>query len=209
MSLGRPARVLAARSLMVAGCLLLVSSCSAPPPSGPNPPPSGLNPPTVTTSPDSTPRQEPQGSRWRLLGRSASGEPLSTAVATTPEQLSRLWSAAELSGDPSEPDWQREVVVMVVPIWSDACPIVLRGFELEGDLLTGDYDRVSGECGDDIRPQAFVSAVSRGLLPRGGFTLRAQAQAPGALVQSMTRVDVDLSAPNTTAGDQDLVPVTG
>lgn len=152
------------------------------------------------TSQPSLPTQPIEGAGWRLLAVQDAGAPLDTAVATTDEQLRDLWEAAELAGVPSvTPEWDEEVALLVVPIWSAGCPVNLTGFAVHEATVTGEYSRTTGACGDDIRPRAFVAAVARTHLPEGAFTLRAQDdEVPPLITDSPTDVEVDLSATGST-----------
>ncbi len=64
---------------------------------------------------------------------------------------------------------------------------------------------LAGGCDGDANPHAFVVALDRERLPAGAFHVQLGAEEPpqGA-PEERTVVDVDLSAPGSTATDEDL-----
>lgn len=154
--------------------------------------------------------QPTAGDGWRLLGHEqdvrAGTRP---GVATTDEQLARLWAESGLPGDVPTVDWRAEIVVSFPADWSTSCPIRLDDVEVTDTTL---YPRIvlpgqvpGGPCTLDLRSHSYVVAVERSLLPRGPFVVTMgdpSSGYPGA----GTTVGVDLSAPGASATDAQVAP---
>lgn len=162
------------------------------------------------TPADDAPEEKPQptaGEGWRLLGDGLTGESYRTGVATTHEQLGRLWDAAGMGGEPPSVDWQTEIVVWFGAVYGSGCPVRMDGVMVADDLVYADLvvpGAVFG-CPSDANPHAFVVAVARDLLPRGPFRVQLEARDPypGA-PEERTVVDADLSAPGSVATDEQV-----
>lgn len=162
--------------------------------------------PASGTGGDGASQSEPG---WRLLGElQGAGEAGRTDVATTDEQLDRLWSEAGLAGAPPEVDWESEVVIWFGAVWSSGAPIHLTDLIVDDDLLyplTPTVERHSSGVAD-ANPHAFVVALDRAALPSTvpfHVQLSEQTPSPG-WPQERTVVDVDLREPGTTADDAEL-----
>ena len=161
---------------------------------------------------DEAPEDAPQptaGDGWRLLGEDTTGEPYRTSVATSDEQLVRLWGDAGLAGDPPTVDWEGEIAVWFGAVYGSGCPVRLDGIVTSGDLLHADLvvpGAIHG-CSDDANGHAFVLAVARDLLPHGPFRVQLGSQDPlGGAPEERTVVDVDLSVPGSNATDEQIHP---
>lgn len=151
--------------------------------------------------------QPTSGEGWRLLGEGETGEAYRSGVATTDAQLAQLWEAAGLDGEPASVEWDDEVAVWFGAVYGSGCPVRMDGVVVDGDLLHADLvvpNSVYG-CNADANPHAFVVAVDRGLLPQGPFRVQLEARDPyPGTPEERTVVDVDLSAPGSTATDEEL-----
>lgn len=163
--------------------------------------------PAATTDDGAEHQQSEVG--WRLLGdASDEGEPGRTEVATTDEQLERLWRAAGFSGPAPEVDWNSEIVVWFGAIWSSGQEIQLTGVVVDGDVLyplTPTSESPSGGPAD-ARPHAFVVAIDRSTLPAAVplYVQLGAEPAGGGWPAERTLVEVDLSEPGATASDEQL-----
>ncbi len=154
--------------------------------------------------------QATAGEGWRLLGHERGvGDAYRTGVATTDEQLTVLWLAAGLPGEPGAVDWEREIVVWFGAVWGSGCPVRLDGVVVDGATLHGEIvvPGWPGMCNADANPHAFVVAVDRALLPTGPFHVQLRAEDPPAGVpEERTVVDVDLSVPGSQVTDDETRP---
>ncbi len=154
--------------------------------------------------------QPTAGEGWRLLGHEQDvGEAYRTGVATTDEQLARLWQESGLAGTAPEVDWEREVVVWFGAVWGSSCPIRLDDVAVAGDVLHGAFV-IPGAgpgtaCTGDARAHSYVLAVERSVLPRGPFVVQlGPDDPPPGAPEERTVVDADLSVPGATARDDQL-----
>lgn len=153
--------------------------------------------------------QPTAGDGWRLLGQGLTGETYRTSVATTDDQLQQMWRTAGLDGDAPQVDWENEIAVWFGAVYGSGCPVRMDGVVVEGDLLHADLV-VPGAlygCNADANPHAFVVAVARDVLPNGPFRVQLGARDPypGA-PEERTVVDVDLTAPGSTATNEQVHP---
>lgn len=159
---------------------------------------------------DEAPKEKEQplaGEGWRLLGEDESGESYRTGIATTDDQLEQLWAAAGLEGESALVEWDSEIAVWFGAVYGSGCPVRMDDVVIDGDLLHADLvvpNAVYG-CPADANPHAFVVAVQRQMLPEGSFRIQLEARDPyPGTVEERTVVDVDLSAPGSTATDEQL-----
>ena len=156
--------------------------------------------------------QPTEGAGWRLLGHAAgAGEPYRTGVATTADQLAALWQASGLEGDAPDVDWRAEIVVWFGAVYGSGCLVRLDGVVVGGATLHGEIvvpgSGPSTACNEDANPHSFVVAVERTVLPAGPFVVQlAASDPPPGAPEERTVVDVDLSAPGSTATDGQLHP---
>ncbi|MBO1751451.1 hypothetical protein J4G33_06500 [Actinotalea sp. BY-33] len=152
--------------------------------------------------------QPPEGEGWRLLGHAeGAGEPYRTGVATTEEQLVKLWGKSGLTPPAPPVDWEQEVVVWFGAVWGSGCPVRLDGIVTTGSTLHGEIvtPGAPGACNADANPHAFVVAVERSALPAGPFQVQLTAQdPPEGAPEERTMVDVDLTEPGSTATDEQI-----
>lgn len=153
--------------------------------------------------------QPAAGEGWRLLGHAqGAGQVYRTGVATTDEQLASLWQESGLGGAAPPVDWQGEIVVWFGAVYGGGCPVRLDGVAVDaGDTLHGEIviPGVVTACNADANPHSFVVAVERAVLPVGPFVVQLHAtDPPPGAPQERTVVDVDLSAPGSTADDDQL-----
>lgn len=163
-----------------------------------------------TMTQEDVPSEAPQptaGQGWRMLGEDLTGEAYRTGVATTDEQLAEVWRTAGLEGAPPGVDWQEQVAVWFGAVYGSGCPVRLDGMGVVDDLLHADLvvpNEVYG-CNGDANPHAFVLAVDRVLLPQGPFRVQLTTEDPfPGVPEERTVVDVDLSAPGSTATDEQI-----
>lgn len=159
---------------------------------------------------DEAPTEKEQplaGEGWRLLGEDETGEAYRTGVATTDAQLAQLWARAGLEGKPATVEWDSEIVIWFGAAYGSGCPVRMDGVVVQEDLLHADLvvpNALYG-CNGDANPHAFVVAVERELLPEGPFRTQLEARHPyPGTAEERTVVDVDLSAPGSTATDDQL-----
>ncbi|MFK5582384.1 hypothetical protein [Serinicoccus sp. LYQ131] len=153
-------------------------------------------------------REQPlSGEGWRMLGQDQTGEAYRTGVATTDDQLDQLWALAGLEGEPATVEWDSEIAVWFGAVYGGGCPVRMDGVVVAGDLLHADLvvpNEVYG-CNHDANPHAFVVAVQRQQLPEGPFRVQLEDRDPSSgAPEERTVVDVDLSAPGSTATDEQL-----
>jgi len=154
--------------------------------------------------------QPTEGEGWRLLGHAeGTGEVYRTRVATTDEQLAALWRESSLGGDTPAVDWQAEIVVWFGAVYGSGCPVRLDGVMVDGTTLHGEIvvpgSGPDSPCRADANPHSFVVAVDRSLLPAGPFVVQLNAtDPPPGAPKERTVVDVDLSAPSSSATDDEL-----
>lgn len=175
--------------------LLLVSACGT------------RTAPEPGASADTAVTQELSGEGWRLLGHHETGEGYRTGVATTDAQLERLWEQSGLAGEPASVDWSHEIAVWFGAVYGGGCPVRMDGVVVEGDLLHADLvaPNEANGCNADANPHAFVVAVERQVLPEGPFRVQLKPHDPTpGTAEERTVVDVDLSAPGSTATDEQL-----
>lgn len=151
--------------------------------------------------------QQTEGAGWRLLGHAeGAGEVYRTDVATTDAQLATLWAESGLGGDPPAIDWETEIAVWFGAVYGSGCPVRLDGVMAEAGTLHAVLvipgSGPDTACNADANPHSFVVAVQRSVLPEGPFQVQlgATAPPPGA-PEERTIVDVDLTAPGSTATD--------
>jgi hypothetical protein len=166
----------------------------------------------ATTSPSRVPEgaQPSVGQGWRLLGHAeGAGEVYRTGLATTDDQLTALWRESGLGGEVPVVDWQTEIAAWFGAVYGSGCPVRLDGVAVNGATLHGQIvvpgSGPNSTCAADANPHSFVVAVKRTLLPAGPFVVQLDATnpPPGAL-KERTVVDVDLSAPGSTASAAQL-----
>lgn len=154
--------------------------------------------------------EEPQptaGEAWRLLGESWEGEVYRSGVATTAAQYTALWAMAGLDGEPPAVDFETEIALWFAPAESGSCPyrmddVVVAGALVHTELVT---PGPPGACTDDANPHSFVVALERAALPEGPFRVQPEARDPyPGTADERTVVDVDLSAPGSSATDEQI-----
>lgn len=156
--------------------------------------------------------QPTEGEGWRLLGHEEdAGEAYRTGVATTDAQLVALWQESGLGGEVPDADWQAEIVVWFGAVFGSGCPVRLDGVVVDGTTLHGEIvvpgSGPDSACNEDANPHSFVVAVERALLPVGPFVVQLDAtDPPPGAPEERTVVDVDLSAPGSSATDDQLHP---
>jgi hypothetical protein len=152
------------------------------------------------------------GQGWRLPGHAqGAGEVYRTGVATTDEQLTALWRESGLGGEAPAVDWHTEIAVWFGAVYGGGCPVRLDGVVVDGATLHGQIvvpgSGPDSACAADARPHSFVVAVKRTLLPAGPFVVQLNAtDPPPGAPKERTVVDVDLSAPGSTASAAQLHP---
>jgi len=151
--------------------------------------------------------QPSAGEGWRLLGQGLTGQTYRTGVATTPEQLTELWAETGVRGAIPQVDFESEVAIWFGAVYGSGQEIRMDRVVVDGDTVHGDFVVPGPQVGghDDANPHAYVVALDRDLLPEGPFRVQLDADDPprGAL-EERTMVDVDLSAPGSTATDEQL-----
>jgi hypothetical protein len=161
--------------------------------------------------PELAPVEGPQptaGLGWRLLtDQDETGESYRTAIAYDDESYDSLWRSARLTGEPPPVDFDSEVAIWFGAVHGSSCPrlrlddvVIDEGARLVYSEIT-DLDRV-GACTADAIPHAYVVALERSLLPGAPFTI--QLSADPAVDKERTTVEVDLSAPGSTADTGDI-----
>lgn len=207
-------------ALAVAAALLIAVALTtlggAPPPLEPAANPSLGGGPTTSPSAASSPGsptadiEQPQfGEGWRLLGEGRDvGEAGRTAVATTDDQLERLWREAGLSGGVPEVDWDSEIAVWFGAIWSTGREIRLTDLVVEDDTVYPLTPALEPDqtWADDARPHSFVVAVARSVLPdQVPLNVQLNAEPLGyGWPHERTVVEVNLAVPGSTATDEQL-----
>lgn len=161
------------------------------------------------TAPAGTTDHQISEAEWRVLGDSRDGgEAGRTDVATTDEQLDRLWLEAGFSGPTPEVDWNSEIVVWFGAVWSSGREIHLTDVVVDGDALYPLTPTVDPDLGGpgDARPHAFVLAIDRSALPSTvPLYVQLNAEPSGyGWPEERTVVTVDLSEPGATASDEQL-----
>lgn len=149
------------------------------------------------------------GAGWRLIGEGRDkGEAGTTAVATTDEQLEQVWREAGFSGDLPRVNWDTEVVVSFGAIWSSGREIRLTELVVQEDTVYPLTPTLEPDLGgpDDARPHSFVLAVERSALPKQfPFFVQLGKEPLGyGWPEERTVIEVDLSAPGSTATDEQM-----
>lgn len=143
------------------------------------------------------------GDGWRLLAHEqGAGEPYRTEIAGDAGAYERLWTSAGVDGPRPEVDFAAEVVIWFGDVYGSSCP----DLRLDDVIVADDMvfmDRVilpdgGVACTDDANPWAWVVAVDRSHLPRGGFAIQLDADDPpaGAPLER-TVVTTDLTVPGS------------
>lgn len=148
--------------------------------------------------------QPTAGDGWRLLADQVAGESYRTGVATTPEQLERLWDEAGVSAPTPPVDFSTEVVIWFGAVDSSSCPVRMDDVEVSGQIVHGVFvvPGGPGECTADAIGHAVVVAVERAILPDAPFFVQLGPENPPVGgIEVRTVVDVDLRSSGATAGD--------
>jgi hypothetical protein len=149
--------------------------------------------------------QPQSGDGWRLLAdQDETGYPYRTGIAYDKASYRTLWDRIGLSGDRPEVDFDKEIVLWFGAVHGSSCPrLRLDDVVVDADrsLVHGQITELDwGMCTADAMPHAYVVALDRDRLPHGPFAIQLGADDPpyGA-PEERTVVDVDLSAPGSTA----------
>lgn len=159
-------------------------------------------PDTIHTGP-----QPAAGEGWRLLAVEGTGPSNPhTGVATTPHQYQTVWARSGVTANRPDVDFDREIVIWFGTIHSGSCDIRMDDVVVEHDaaIVHGHFVMPGSPtvCTSDANPKAHLVAVDREILPDGPFAV--QVDASVRLPTERTLVGVDLSAPASTAADEQI-----
>jgi hypothetical protein len=153
--------------------------------------------------------QPTSGEGWRLLAVERTGESYRTGVATTEDQYAALWEQSGVTAAPPPVDFGDEIVIWFGAVYGSGCEIRMDDviIDLDRAIVHGEFviPGNPGACNDDANPEAYLVAVDRARLPEGPFAIQLHATDPPAGVpEERTMVTVDLSAPGSTAADDQI-----
>jgi hypothetical protein len=155
--------------------------------------------------------QQQSGNGWRLLAdEDETGWQYRTGIAYDEASYEALWLEAGISTDKPPVDFASEVVIWFGAVHGSSCPrLRLDGVvsDQERGLVHSEITKLDfGACTADAIPHAYVVAFARERLPVGPFAVQLQSEDPprGVLGEERTIVEVDLSAPGSTAGPREV-----
>ena len=157
--------------------------------------------------------QLPGGEGWRLLAsQEGAGQSYRTGIATDAASYAALWAEAGPPIEPPAVDFGPEVVIWFGAVFGSGCGDLRLDevvFDRERSIVHGAIVSLeaAGACAADANPHAFVVAVQRAALPAGPFWIQLGPEdPPGGVPEERTIVEVDLTAPGSVAGPDDLRP---